>query len=186
METIKEKLQKAFDVLKKEFGYTNQLAMPRIVKVVVNTGIGSIKDKKKIELVQDRMGKILGQKVASRIAKKSIASFKLREGDIVGYSATLRGARMRNFLDKLINIAIPRMRDFQGIERSSIDEMGNLTIGIKEHTIFPETADEDLKNVFGMSVTVVTTAKTKKEAEAILKHIGIPFVKKEEKEEKKD
>ncbi len=178
METIKEKLKKAFDTLKKEFGYTNQLAMPRIVKVVVNTGTGSTKDKKKIELVQDRMGKILGQKAAPRVAKKSIASFKLREGDIVGYSATLRGKRMRNFLDKLINIAIPRMRDFQGIERSSIDEMGNLTIGIKEHIIFPETSEEDLKDVFGLSVTIVTTAKTKKEAEAILEHIGLPFVKK--------
>ncbi|MCK5591376.1 MAG: 50S ribosomal protein L5 [Candidatus Pacebacteria bacterium] len=180
METTKEKLQKAFDNLKKDFGYTNKFATPKIVKVVVNSSTGSTKDKKKIELVQDRMAKIVGQKVAPRAAKKSIATFKLREGDIIGYSATLRGARMTNFLDKLINIAIPRTRDFQGIERSSIDEMGNLTIGIKEHTIFPETADEDLKDVFGLSITVVTTAKTPKEAEGLLDHVGIPFVKKKD------
>ena len=180
MKTVKEKIQKAFDTLKKEFEYTNRLAVPKIVKVVVNTSTGSIKDKKKIELVQDRMAKIVGQKAAPRAAKKSIATFKLRQGDIIGYSATLRGKRMRNFLDKMINIAIPRMRDFQGIERTSIDEMGNLTIGIKEHTIFPETSDEDLKDVFGLSVTIVTTAKTLKEAEAILEHVGVPFVKKKE------
>ena len=184
METVKEKSKKAFDTLKKKFGYTNQLATPKIVKVVVNTSTGSIKDKKKIELVQDRMAKIVGQKAAPRPAKKSIATFKLREGDIIGYSATLRGKRMRNFLDKLINIAIPRMRDFQGIERTSIDEMGNLTIGIKEHTIFPETSEEDLKDVFGMSITIVTTAKTLKEAEAILEQVGVPFVKKKETEAK--
>ena len=178
METVKEKSKKAFDMLKKEFGYANQLAVPKIVKVVVNTSTGSTKDKKKIELVQDRMAKIVGQKAAPRASKKSIASFKLRQGDIVGYSAILRGKRMFSFLDKLINIAIPRMRDFQGIERTNIDEMGNLTIGIKEHIIFPETSNEDLKDVFGLSITIVTSAKTKKEAEAILEHVGIPFVKK--------
>lgn len=184
METTKEKLQKAFDNLKKEFGYTNRLAVPRIVKIVINTGTGSTKDKKKIVLIQDRMAKIIGQKVCPRIAKKSIATFKLREGETIGYTATLRGARMCNFLDKLINIAIPRTRDFQGIERTSIDEMGNLTIGIKEHTIFPETADEDLKDVFGLSITIVTTAKTREEAEMILDYVGIPFVKKEDTEKK--
>jgi len=179
METAKEKLQKAFDVLQKEFGYTNRLAMPTIVKVIVNTSTGSTKDKKKVELIQERLAKIVGQKAAPRAAKKSIASFKLRQGDIVGYSATLRGDRMYNFLNKLINIAIPRMRDFQGIDRSSIDEMGNLTIGIKEHTIFPETSDEDLKDVFGLSITIVTSAKTPKEAEAIFEKVGIPFKKKD-------
>ena len=178
METVKEKLQKAFDALKQGFGYKNRFAAPKLVKVVVNTSTGSTKDKKKIEIVQDRLAKIVGQRPSPRAAKKSIATFKLREGDIIGYSATLRGFRMCNFLDKLINIAIPRMRDFQGISRESIDEMGNLTIGIKEHTIFPETSDEDLKDVFGLSITVVTTAKTKKEAEAILEHVGVPFVKK--------
>jgi large subunit ribosomal protein L5 len=178
METIKEKLQKVFGVLKKEFGYTNPLAVPKIVKVVVNTSIGSIKDKRKIELVQDRLAKIVGQKAAPREAKKSIATFKLRQGDVIGYAATLRGARMLNFLDKLINIAIPRMRDFQGISRKSIDEMGNVTIGIKEHIIFPETSEEELKDIFGLSITIVTTAKTKEEAEVFFEHIGIPFVKK--------
>ena len=109
METVKEKLQKAFDALKKEFGYTNLLSVPKISKVVVNTSTGSMKDKRKIELVQDRLAKIVGQKMSPRAAKKSIASFKLREGDIIGYSSTLRDTRMSSFLDRLINIAIQYM-----------------------------------------------------------------------------
>ncbi len=181
METIKEKSQKAFEILKKDFGYTNKYATPRIIKVMVGASTGSIKDKRKIEIVQDRLAKITGQKAAPRGAKKSIASFKVRQGDVVGYSVTLRGGRMYNFLDKLINIAIPRMRDFQGVEKTSIDAMGNLTIGIGEHTIFPETSNEELKDIFGLSITIVTSAKTKKEAETFLEYIGIPFVKDEEK-----
>ncbi|MCK5096415.1 MAG: 50S ribosomal protein L5, partial [Candidatus Pacebacteria bacterium] len=145
----------------------------------VNCGIGSVKDKNKIKLIEDRLTKIIGQKPSPRSAKRSIATFKLREGDVVGYATTLRGERMCNFLDKLINIAIPRMRDFQGLSRTAVDEMGNYTIGIKEHTIFPETSDEDIKDVFGFSVTIVTTAKTSNEAEAFLEEVGIPLVKKQ-------
>ena len=177
-ETTKEKMEKMFDIFQTNFGYKNKFAIPKLVKIVVNTGTGSTKDKKKIEIVQDRLAKILGQKTAAKEAKKSIASFKLREGDVVGYSATLRGHQMYNFLDKLINIAIPRMRDFQGISRNSIDAMGNLTIGIKEHTVFPEVADEDLKDVFGFSITIITTSKIPKETEVFFEQIGIPFVKK--------
>ncbi len=175
MEKIKEKENNAFEAMKDNFGYSNSFMSPRIIKVVVNSSTGSTKDKHKIEVVQDRLAKITGQKPASRGAKKSIATFKLREGDIIGYTVTLRGARMYNFLDKLVNIAIPRMRDFQGLSRESIDEMGNYTIGVKEHTVFPETADEDLKDVFGFNVTIVTTAKTKEEAEIFLEHVGVPF-----------
>jgi large subunit ribosomal protein L5 len=118
---------------------------------------------------------ITGQKASPRPAKQSIASFKLREGEIIGYQVTLRGKRMQHFLDKLIHIALPQTRDFRGLKTSSIDEMGNYTLGIRENTIFPETADEELKDVFGMSITIVTTAKTKTESEALLRHIGFPL-----------
>ena len=177
----KEKQSKIFDTLKGVFSYKNVMQTPRITKVIVSTGVGSTKDKDKIKLIPERLAKITGQKPTQRAAKKSIATFKLREGDIVGYAVTLRGQRMHAFLDKLLNVVLPRTRDFKGINRTAIDEMGNLTIGIKEHTIFPETSDEELKNVFGISITFTTTAKTKEEAEKLFEEIGIPFKKKEEK-----
>tara|TARA_B100000508_G_C11459172_1_gene278306 strand:+ start:1563 stop:2117 length:555 start_codon:yes stop_codon:yes gene_type:complete len=179
METVQTRLTSVFDSLKGEFGYTNVNQAPSIDKVVVSVGTGKIDDKGKIALIQDRLAKITGQKAAPRAARMSIASFKLREGDVIGYQVTLRGARMNDFLNKLIHVAIPQTRDFRGLKTSSIDEMGNYTLGIKESTIFPETADEDLKDVFGMSVTLVTTAKTKEEAEALLRHVGMPLKKKE-------
>ena len=179
METVQTRLTSVFDSLKGEFGYTNVNQAPSIDKVVVSVGTGKIDDKAKIALIQDRLAKITGQKAAPRAARMSIASFKLREGDVIGYQVTLRGARMNDFLNKLIHVAIPQTRDFRGLKTSSIDEMGNYTLGIKESTIFPETADEDLKDVFGMSVTLVTTAKSKEEAEALLRHVGMPLKKKE-------
>lgn len=178
--TIKSRQAKAFDAMKGAFGYKNRMQAPRLVKVVVSVGVGKAKDPKKNELVSDRLAKITGQKPSVRGAKKSIASFKVRQGDPVGVMVTLRGERMRKFLDKVINIAIPRMKDLRGLERKSIDEIGNYTFGIKEHTIFTETANEDLKDVFSMAVTLVTTAKNKKEAEAFLELLGMPFKKKEE------
>ena len=174
---VKEKQQSAFKALKSTFSYSNPLQAPRIVKVVVSTGIGKIADKKKVALIEDRLMKITGQKSAPRGAKKSIASFKLREGDVVGYQTTLRGKRMYDFLDRLIHVALPRTRDFRGLATSAIDAMGNYTIGIKEHTIFPETSDEEHKDIFGLAVTIVTTAKTKQEAETFLRHIGFPLQK---------
>ncbi len=177
METVQAQLMKVFDTLKGEFGYVNVNQAPSIEKIVVSVGTGRIEDKAKIALIQDRLAVITGQKPAPRAARQSIAAFKLREGDIVGYQVTLRGVRMYDFLNKLIHIAIPQTRDFRGLKTSSIDEMGNYTIGIKEHTIFPEAADEDIKDVFGMSITIVTTAKTKPEAEALLRHIGLPLQK---------
>lgn len=164
--------------MKSDFGYTNPLEAPRVVKVVVATGVGKVKDKNKIQVIEDRLARITGQKAAPRGAKKSIATFKVRQGDIVGYQVTLRGARMQNFLDKLIHVSLPRTRDFRGIPPTAIDSLGNLTIGIKEHTIFPETADEDLKDVFGLAVTVVTTAKNKAESEKFLRHLGFPLQEK--------
>jgi len=177
METVKEKQNSIFKTLKDVLGYKNIMERGKIAKVIVSTGTGSTKDKSKIELIPDSLSKITGQKASPRAAKKSIATFKLREGDTIGFMVTLRGARMNIFLDKLINIALPRTRDFKGIPKTGIDEMGNLTIGIKEHTIFPETGDEELKNVFGMSITLVTNTKNREEAEKILEHIGIPFKK---------
>lgn len=171
----KLKEQSAFDTFKGEFGYTNKMASPHLVKVVVSSGVGKAKDKNRNALVESRLAKITGQKPSVRRARQSIASFKLREGDIVGYQATLRGARMYDFIDKVIHIALPRTRDFRGIPATAIDDMGNLTIGIRENTIFPETSEEDLKDVFGLAITIVTTAKTKKEAEAFFRHLGVPF-----------
>lgn len=177
MQSVKEKQNTIYETLKGEFGYTNKMQTPKLVKIVISSGTGSAKDKTRNELVATRLAKITGQKSVSRTAKQSIASFKLRQGDPIGVMVSLRGARMEGFLDKLINIAIPRMRDFKGLSTKSIDNMGNYTLGIKEHTIFPETADEDLRNVFGMSITIVTTAKSKKEAEAFLRALGVPFKK---------
>lgn len=178
MSIVKEQEKNTFDALKGELSLDNVMAAPRIEKVVISVGVGRVvKDKNRIELIQDRLAKITGQKAAARGAKKSVAAFKIRQGDKIGYQVTLRGARMYDFLDKLIHVALPRTRDFRGLTASSIDEMGNFTIGIKEHTIFPETSDEDLRDVFGFAVTVVTSAKDKKTAEAFLRHLGFPLQK---------
>jgi large subunit ribosomal protein L5 len=172
----KEKQASAFDTLKEKFGYTNVNASPKLLKITVSSGVGKA-DKAKKALVESRLARITGQKASARPAKQSIAQFKMREGDIVGYQVTLRGARMNEFLEKLIHITLPRTRDFRGLNATAIDEMGNLTIGIKDHTIFPETAEEDLKDVFGLAITLVTTAKTKEEADAFFRHLGVPFKK---------
>ncbi len=170
-----EKLKGAFAAMKDSFSYTSPMQAPRVEKIVVATGVGASIDKKRRELIVDRLSRFTGQAPAPRAAKKSIATFKLRKGDTVGYQITLRGSRMQAFLDKLINIVLPRVRDFRGIKQNAIDEMGNITIGLKEHTVFPETADEDIKDIFGVAVTIVTTAKDKKEAEAFLRHLGVPL-----------
>jgi large subunit ribosomal protein L5 len=175
--TTKEKQIKAFDELKEVIGYKNKMQVPKFTKVVINVGIGSLKDKKKSDIIIDRLSKITGQKPAIRGSKKSIAAFKVREGDPVGLSVTLRGSRMYNFIDKLIYIAFPRTKDFRGLSRNGIDAMGNYSIGIKENTIFPETADEDLKDVFGMTITIGTSAHNKKDADTFLTYIGFPFKK---------
>ena len=177
MQTFVEKQKNTYTALKDEFGYTNTMQAPKIEKIVISSGIGKIQDPKKVELIQDRLARITGQKTAPRGAKKSIAAFKVREGDVVGYQVTLRGEHMRDFFDKLIHVALPRTRDFRGLKPSAIDEIGNLTIGIKEHTIFPETSDEEQRNVFGFSATIVTTAKNKKEADAFLRYMGVPLKK---------
>ncbi len=179
METIKQKEKKAYSVLKEKYGYKSQMASPRVLKVVVSssTGSGIKRNKDYNNLVIDRLSKITGQKPTTRGAKKSVSSFKIRLGDPVGVLVTLRGARMYGFLEKLINIAIPRTKDFRGIERKIVDDIGNLTMSVKEHTIFPETGDEELKDVFGFAITIVTSAKTKAEATDFFELIGVPFKK---------
>jgi large subunit ribosomal protein L5 len=178
--SFKEKQDKAFDNLKSVLALKNPMQTPKIEKIVVSTGIGKIDDKNKRALIEDRLARITGQKPVARQAKKSIASFKVREGDKVGYQVTLRGPEKNSFFDKLVHIALPRMKDFRGISRKSVDEIGNVTIGIREHTIFPETSDEDLKDVFGMAVTIVTTAKDRKTAIAYLEYLGFPLRKESE------
>jgi len=159
-----------------DFGYKNVMQAPKVVKIVVSSGVGKMsKDKKRLELIVDRLARITGQAPAERSAKKAIANFKSRRGDIVGYQITLRGARAEAFLQKLIHIVFPRTKDFRGISPKAIDEMGNITIGIKEHTVFPEAADEDSKDSFGLAITIATTAKNKKEAESFLRHLGLPL-----------
>ena len=174
---VKEKQNKTFESLGQKLGYVNKMQAPKVEKVVVSIGIGSLKDKKKIDLISDRLHKITGQKPATRESKKSIAAFRVREGDPVGFQVTLRGKRMFDFLDKLFNVALPRARDFRGLSRKSVDGMGNYSIGLKEHVIFPETADEDIKDVFGMAITIVTTARNEDEATAFLEYIGLPLKK---------
>jgi large subunit ribosomal protein L5 len=178
MEKIVDKQKKTFETLKDNFGYKNLMEVPTLEKVVINVGTGSIKtDKRKLEMIPGKLAEITGQKAIVRPAKKSIATFKVREGQTSGYQVTLRGTQMTEFLDKLINVALPRTRDFRGIKREGADEMGNYTLGIKENTIFPETSDEDIRDVFGMSITVVTSAKNEEEVVAYLEHLGFPFKK---------
>jgi large subunit ribosomal protein L5 len=185
MQTYKEKIDSTYNALREEFGYINKMQAPKIVKIVISTGIGKIADAKKVELIQDRLARITGQKAVPRGAKKSVAAFKVREGDVVGYQTTLRGERMQDFFDKLVHVALPRMRDFRGIKISAIDELGNITLGITEHTIFPETSDEDQRDVFGLAITIVTTAKTKKEAETFFRLMGVPLKREAEKKKQK-
>ncbi len=175
MQHTKTKTEEA----QKKLGYKNKLAAPRLTKIVVASATGSAmkKDREKNDTVVDRLSKITGQRPTVRAAKQSVASFKIRQGDKIGVAVTLRGARMQHFLDKLVHIALPRTKDFRGIDPKAVDSIGNMTIGIKEHTIFPETSDEDLRDVFGLAVTLVSTAKTKSEALAFFTHLGIPFKK---------
>ena len=177
MKTLREKQIDAYEVMKKDFGYTNVMQAPKVLKVVVAAGIGSFKDKKKIALAGDRIAKITGQKPVLRGAKKSIAGFKSREGDPMGYQVTLRGNTMWNFLEKLVNIALPRTKDFRGLPATSIDGMGGYSIGIREHSIFPEASDEDLKDIFGLGVTIVTNVKKKEETKKFLELLGFPIKK---------
>ncbi|MBI2038726.1 MAG: 50S ribosomal protein L5 [Candidatus Niyogibacteria bacterium] len=162
--------------LKRELSKTSVLAVPRLTKIVVNTGVGR-RDEKEREAIARALGLIVGQKVAPKKARKSIAAFKTRIGLVIGFGTVLRRARMYDFLERLIRVAIPRLRDFRGIDPRSIDESGNLTLGFKEHSVFPEMIGEDAKPAFGFEITLVTNARTRHDAEALFRALGIPFKK---------
>jgi large subunit ribosomal protein L5 len=178
MMLTKEKVKHSFKDLSATLNLKNVMQAAKIEKVAISCGVGSLSDKKKIDLIVDRLAKITGQKPIKRGAKQSIATFKSREGDIVGIQVTLRGEKMWSFLDRLLNIALPRTKDFRGLPETALDSMGNMTIGIREHTVFPETVDEDLKDVFGFAITIVTNLNSKEKAESFLRSIGFPFRKK--------
>ena len=168
--------KKIISTLQKELGVKNVLALPKIEKVVINIGLGrALKDEKFLEVAMQDLALITGQKPKTTLAKKSIANFKIREGMIIGAAATLRGQRMYDFISRLINIALPRTRDFRGINVKSLDKNGNLTIGVKEHIVFPEIKGEEVRNIFGFEITVVVKAKNKEEAAALYKAIGFPI-----------
>ncbi|MBI2446787.1 MAG: 50S ribosomal protein L5 [Parcubacteria group bacterium] len=163
-------------ILQKELGIKNVLALPNLQKVVVNVGLGrALKDEKFLEIALRDLGLITGQKPKVTLAKKSIANFKTREGAPIGAMVTLRGKRMYDFISRLINIALPRTRDFRGISAKSLDKNNNLTIGVKEHTVFPEVSGEEVKNIFGFEITLVVKAKNKDEAMALYKSMGFPI-----------
>ncbi len=162
--------------MKEKFGYENDLAVPRFEKAVVNVGIGKFNgEKEKVEEVKKDLQLITGQKPLMTKAKKAISGFKIRENMEIGIKTTLRGKRMWDFTDRLINIALPRTRDFQGISPKAVDKNGNLNIGVKEHTIFPEIFSEKVKNIFSFQITLVTSAKSKKEGLEFFKSLGFPI-----------
>ena len=162
--------------LKEKFGYKNDMMIPRLNKIVLNMGVGEASHNSKIaDVIEGQLTKIAGQKAVITKAKKSIASYKLREGMPVGAMVTLRGERMYDFLQKLICVVLPRIRDFRGISAKSFDGRGNYTLGLKEQTLFPEISFEEVDLVKGMNVSVITTAKTDEEARELLKLLGMPF-----------
>lgn len=166
--------------LMKQFSYGNIMEVPKLEKIVVNMGLGAaVQDSKALEEATKDLETITGQKTSIRTAKKSISNFKLREGMKIGAKVTLRRARMYEFLDRLISVALPRVRDFRGISDKSFDGRGNYTLGIKEQIIFPEIDVDKVTRINGMDVTFVTSAKTDSEAHALLAAFGVPFRKKE-------
>lgn len=170
--------KKILEKLKKDLDLKNNYQVPRLNKVVVNVGFGKrFKEKDFVDNVEQALMKITGQKPKMNPAKKSVSAFKIREGNIIGASVILRGKRMYDFVEKLVNITFPRVRDFRGIDPKNIDKTGNLTIGFKEHVAFAEIGVEDLDKIFGLEVSIDTSAKNKEEAFALFKELGFPFKK---------
>lgn len=168
--------EKIADSLMKEFNYSSKMEVPKLEKIVINMGIGEgSKDSKFIEAAVKDLELIAGQKPVITKARKSIAGFKLREGQSVGVKVTLRGENMYTFMEKLIKVALPRVRDFRGVSKTAFDGKGNYTLGIKEHLIFPEIDYDNVLKVRGMDIVFVTTANTNKEAETLLRAFGMPF-----------
>lgn len=179
MGTLKEMYKnECVPALEKEFGYKNVMQIPRLKKVVINMGLGeAVQNPKIIEGASEELTKIAGQRAVVRKAKKSIATFKLRAGMPIGCSVTLRGERMYGFLSKLINIALPRVRDFRGLSPKGFDGLGNYSMGIKEQIIFPEIDYDKIDKIKGLNISIVTSAQTDDEGRALLRLLGFPFRK---------
>ena len=174
---LKDKYTKdVIPALTKEFGYTNVMAVPKVAKVVVNMGLGeATSNPKLVDTGADELARITGQKPVTRRSKKSIAAFKVRKGMPIGTMVTLRGERMWEFLDRLVSIALPRVRDFRGVSARGFDGRGNYTLGLRDQLLFPEIDYMKVDKARGMNVSVVTTAKTDEEARKLLQFIGVPF-----------
>lgn len=174
-EEYKERITAA---LKDEFGYSNIMEIPKLQKIVLSRGVGAaVADKKLIDYAIDELTMITGQKAVATMSKKDVASFKLRKGMPIGVKVTLRGEKMYEFLDRLITVALPRVRDFQGIKATGFDGRGNYNLGITEQIIFPEINIDKVNKIAGMDITFVTTAQTDKEAKSLLGELGLPFKK---------
>ena len=165
------------EAMKSQFGYTNEMQVPKLEKIVLNMGVGeATSDSKKVQAAMKDLAAIAGQKPAPTRARKSIAQFKLREGMVIGAKVTLRKDRMYEFLDRLITIALPRVKDFRGLNGKAFDGRGNYAMGLKEHIVFPEINYDQIDQMWGMDIVVCTTAKTDEEAKALLKEFQFPFV----------
>ena len=176
MTTLQEKYAKdVAPALRRKFGRANVMASPRIVKAVINAGVGRLREDKDRQDIEKHLALITGQKPAPRKAKKAIAAFKTRLGLVIGYQTTLRGRRMYDFLERFVRIALPRRRDFLGIPPCSFDPRGNLTVGVREQTVFPELIGEDYRFLFGFEVTVATSAKRREEGIELLRLMGFPI-----------
>jgi len=177
MARLKETYRKEIvPALKKEKEYKNVMSVPKLEKIVLNMGVGRALDNKTaLDTAVEEMTRIAGQKPIKTAARNSISNFKLREGNLIGCKVTLRGNQMYEFLDRLMNIALPRVRDFRGVSGKSFDGRGNYSLGIKEQIIFPEIEYDKVDRIAGMDITIVTSANTDEEAKALLKHFGMPF-----------
>jgi len=183
MMRLPEKYKKEIiPAMREKFGYKNDMIVPRIEKVTINTGFGKLisgktsdEQRKTIEQILEELTIIAGQKAVKTFARKAIASFKTRKGMALGAKVTLRGRRMNDFLERLINLVLPRTRDFRGIDKKAVDKGGNITVAIKEHIAFPEISPEKARNIFGLEITITTTAKNKEEGMELLRLIGLPI-----------
>lgn len=171
-------LEEVVPALKQEFNYSNVMQIPKVDKVVLNMGVGdAVQNAKALDVAVGELTTIVGQKPVITKAKKSVSAFKIRKGMPIGTKVTLRGERMYDFLEKVINVALPRVRDFRGVSPKAFDGRGNYTLGIKEQVIFPEIEYDKVEKIRGMDIVIVTTAKTDEEAKSLLAHLGMPFAR---------
>ena len=169
---------KVIPAMQEKFGFKNRMAVPRVVKIVLNVGVSSnLKDSKAQETIKDTLKTVSGQNPVAKSAKKSVSNFKIRKGQTVGLMVTLRGPRMYDFLEKLINLTFPRMRDFRGLRSTSFDERGNFTLGLRESSAFPEIKAGDIERQHGLEITVVTNASNRQQGLEMLRLMGFPFIK---------